>query len=702
MASSLGIDDLLEWSRSTTISAVDPHQTLCSMLRTAPHSNSERSVAQPAEAGHQGSARSTVGLGSQQLASSMATDSGGSGDLSFTVPRGGIRDGEAVEKEEVLTAKKEKEIVDLTSEGDQETWPSSHLPPLMTLEEVTSETDLHPGFPLLQGSVDRLLPRGFGTGGETFPFPPSPPKSGGLTGWLPSFRTPQSPLRALIRPAMNWFSSPHKNGSDPKSGGRAKRALEEVPEEVPVVGKGKMKHKGKWVRSIALAMRNSKGLMKEFDEQFSSSTSRAPKNSRRKLVSEVLGIKAGGGDILPLSAGSLKHLAATLWKSGYSSAELYIVEAKLMHVEEGYEWTSQLDLMMKRCKRGVSRNLGPRKKANEVSTEKRHRARSCSSPAKSPIHFPKELFFFAMVWMLRGIELVRLLVSDVTVNASVKTVTLFLRTSKTDQRGKGVSRVLSCVCSDSQCHPECPYFISVDLLAKLSKLAEGNKHLFVPKNKRLKDKKARRNQLIRAWSLSFDMKVTGHSARRTGALNYIRMGWAISQVAFLGRWASSVIYSYAQEALESLAVNANAAQFLRQESSFTKDGKQWDGNGMEEENVGEDSKIHIQTLELEVAEFKRDSKKATESLKKEVKYLKENFGSKRDGPPRVQGLRSKLIHDNSTPVTSVPPCFWKTKCGWNFRGGDFCFVAAEAEITCLKCLGLPQNALSQRGEDGIL
>ena len=29
-------------------------------------------------------------------------------------------------------------------------------------------------------------------------------------------------------------------------------------------------------------------------------------------------------------------------------------------------------------------------------------------------------------------------------------------------------------------------------------------------------------------------------------------------------------------------------------------------------------------------------------------------------------------------------------------------MAAEAEITCLKCLGLPQNALLQRGEDGIL
>ena len=105
-------------------------------------------------------------------------------------------------------------------------------------------------------------------------------------------------------------------------------------------------------------------------------------------------------------------------------------------------------------------------------------------------------------------------------------------------------------------------------------------------------------------------------------------------------------------------MNANAAQFLQQAANVVKEGGQWEGMEKEVEEDGEDSKIHIQTLELEVAEFKRDAKKATEALKREVKYLRENFGSKRDGPPRVQGLRSKLIHDNSTPITSVPPCFW--------------------------------------------
>lgn len=195
------------------------------------------------------------------------------------------------------------------------------------------------------------------------------------------------------------------------------------------------------------------------------------------------------------------------------------------------------------------------------------------------------------------------------------------------------------------------------------------------------------------------MKVSGHSARRSGALNYIRKGWAISQVAFLGRWTSSVIYGYAQEALETLAVNAKSLQF-RQEGVARGDGMVAQAGGVAGPmQVNGD---HIQALEVEIAEFKRDHKRATEALKKEVSYLKNNFGSKGDGPPRVQGLKSKVVHDNITPVTSVPPCMWKTRCGWYFRGGDFCFVKAEEEVTCAKCLGTLQNAQTQGGEGCIL
>ncbi|CAJ1449367.1 unnamed protein product, partial [Effrenium voratum] len=36
-------------------------------------------------------------------------------------------------------------------------------------------------------------------------------------------------------------------------------------------------------------------------------------------------------------------------------------------------------------------------------------------------------------------------------------------------------------------------------------------------------------EVVSSWSKLFGMKVSGHSARRTGALYYIRQGWTIAQ-----------------------------------------------------------------------------------------------------------------------------------------------------------------------------
>ena len=109
-----------------------------------------------------------------------------------------------------------------------------------------------------------------------------------------------------------------------------------------------------------------------------------------------------------------------------------------------------------------------------------------------------------------------------------------------------------------------------------------------------------------------------------------------------------------------------------------------------------EAKSHVESLELEIAEFKRDSKNTLKVLKKEVDDLSKNFGTKRDGPPRVQGLQSGLVHENNTPITSVPPLYWRTKCGWSFKYGNFCFVPAEKPVTRSKCLGGLQTCANRK------
>ena len=74
---------------------------------------------------------------------------------------------------------------------------------------------------------------------------------------------------------------------------------------------------------------------------------------------------------------------------------------------------------------------------------------------------------------------------------------------------------------------------------------------------------ATKAQVVASWAKVFGMRVRGHSARRTGALTYIRQGWAIPQVAYLGRWKSIVIYRYAEEALETMPVNDKSGVGMR-------------------------------------------------------------------------------------------------------------------------------------------
>ena len=210
---------------------------------------------------------------------------------------------------------------------------------------------------------------------------------------------------------------------------------------------------------------------------------------------------------------------------------------------------------------------------------------------------------------------------------------------------------------------------------------------------RKSDEAIKESQITKGWSMAYNMVVTGHSGRRTGALNYIRMGWAIPQVAYLGRWKSDVIYNYAQEALQCRPVNE--APIL--EKAIANAPPPRDESG---EIIAEVKDQYVK-LQVEVEEFKRDSRKAILSLSSEVEDLAKNYGSPAETPPYVQSMASKVIHQNLTPVTCTPPILWRTRCGWQFKDGNFCFVASSLQVTCAKCL-VYMDAQTQGGVNGIL
>ena len=560
---------------------------------------------------HQGKRGPQVGVGTQQHRLEPPAGTAGRGDPSFAVSHGGQDDGE-VDQEEILTGKGSGR------DGPRETMPielKEGIPygdlggiPVFTRHEFPEEGEVggkSKGKGGLLGQVHQhdqglwhgdlgQLPRGEdnpGVKGQegkgSHPFPPSPPRA--KKGLFGMWSTPESPLRSLIRPAMRWFSTGMRGGGE-----LPRRDKEPF---VPMDQKAKKRKRSGFKAALEVAkdVKKSSKLLEEFDDQFTSSSSRAPKESRRKLVKSVLESLEVKGQALPLTAKSFKFLGAVLWKANYKSAELYLTEAKLMHVEMGFEWTAQLDLMMKRCKRGAARDRGPRNKAPEVGQAKRAKMRKATLARGVKVLYPKELFVFAMVWMLREVELSKFIREDIKIREDKKFVSLRWRKSKMDQKGLGTTRVLTCLCQGAACEHECPYRVTKDLLQKVKTVSPSSTSLCLIRGN--EEKKANKGQIVKAWSVAYGMKVTGHSARRTGALNYIRSGWTIPQVAYLGRWASSIIYSYAQEALESLPVNSGSQRFGNPtQMAFDENGQ-----------IAE-AKNHVESLELEIAEFKRDSK----------------------------------------------------------------------------------------------
>ena len=139
-------------------------------------------------------------------------------------------------------------------------------------------------------------------------------------------------------------------------------------------------------------------------------------------------------------------------------------------------------------------------------------------------------------------------------NKSAYNTSLYLRVSKKDAEALGRRRMLQCSCpGECEGSKACPFAISKELLdemtiedTRVAKLAEGDP--------------ASKDDIIKAWRNLYGKKVTGHSARRSGALQYIRRGWRAPQVAYLGRWKSNVILQYyAEEALATMPVMPSIA-----------------------------------------------------------------------------------------------------------------------------------------------
>ena len=385
----------------------------------------------------------------------------------------------------------------------------------------------------------------------------------------------------------------------------------------------------------------------------------------------------------------LKAVGSVLKAAGYKAAPLYMHDLKVKHVEEGHAWSDELDLTFKRIKRALERDAGPSRKAPEVKEGDLRRKPLAKRPVRG-VSLAHELFLFAVAWMLRACELVQIKTDQVEFDHGLRTVSLSWGKTKGDQKASGTKRTLGCRCVNGNCDPLCPYHLCWVLISKLMDKHPRASHLVWSSSGRPKGKL----YLVKAWKLIFGTKVGGHSARRTGALRYVRQGWAIPQVAYLGRWKSDVIYQYAEEALASMAVDpSHSPSFPAGTSAISPE--EAEERGLRLPVTGPSPQ---EVLEAEVQRFKMDSAKVTKALSAEVKQMKESYDQHLSLPMHVKNMRSGLTHANVASTITTPSFAWRTVCGWRYHSGDYVFVRAEGPVSCAKCASL-LDALQGGGVD---
>lgn len=487
---------------------------------------------------------------------------------------------------------------------------------------------------------------------------------------------PQSPLRFLLQPAMNMLARLTKGETDPFGGIKPLDNKSFRRADLPKVPRGGW-GRGNRNRALAAMAKKSKGR-RCLEEDFQAKSSRAPKESRRRTVRELLRMDPAA-EGFKLNVESLQNLAAALKEARYKSAVIYLTEAKLVHVERGWEWSAQLDRYFKLCKASLSRAKGPSKKAPEVPEFVRKIPPPKDVSWRTKVVFAYELFLLATVWMLREIEVSSLTTNSFLLDHMGKKVTIDLLVSKSDQDAVGVKRTLQCVCASAKCEWDCPFRVTLDVVCKVEKFNGTGSQLCIRRDR----KAVTKYSLVSAWCTVFQMKVGGHSGRRSGALHYVRLGWTLPQIAFLGRWKSNIVVEYAQEALELAPVNDKESKHRTSPSQTTKGTEVWEQIEACQKNL----KKEVKWVKEELSK----SKDAVEVMAKKFEEVSEKNGGHL--PPWVRSGSSKTTHRNGSFISTSPPFTWRTVCGWYYASSNFTFTDVEGDNLCLKC----KAAQEQRG-----
>ena len=332
--------------------------------------------------------------------------------------------------------------------------------------------------------------------------------------------------------------------------------------------------------------------------------------SKRKTVETLLRAayrvppETPSADLYPLSIAIVEKVSGALKHGDYQAADQYVGELRIAHIESGAEIPAPLARMFAKCRRSVTRGLGPPQRAEELPLEDTLVDIADEVDDPEGLVDPGPSYVIAESYLMREIEVANtelghvafywerdpdhagefddLGMEDAWAPPPVSNSTdeesgdlvaeLCLPVSKTDYRGTGARRRLRCNCKGVGQNRCAPHVLrrqhrrrALDLdadpdspddwpeqvkTAPLFPNADGS----VPSKKKV----------IEGWQrlvpLNSKVVVSGHTPRRSGAKRRAREGWELSIIMMLGRWASAAIMGYVEEALAELPVSGDGSR----------------------------------------------------------------------------------------------------------------------------------------------
>jgi hypothetical protein len=434
-------------------------------------------------------------------------------------------------------------------------------------------------------------------------------------------------------------------------------------------------------------------------EKFARSTV-GPKESRCRLFFAIAR-RACGVPVYPLTSETLETVAGVLKHADYRSAHMYLNEAKLKHIEDGFEWTLQLERQRKLCETSCLRGLGPPKKAGEIRLrEIANLPEQEASLAGSGPMFTKRTWLIASFWMLREIELAGLRVHESHIAVGEDWAELCLPMSKTDTGGLGKRRVLKCLCSikdmadghaaGSTICPVCALKRQLTFACGRAGVSRNeDRALEIPLFPTATGETASKEATIQAWKAMVSKRpegeeIGGHSARRSGAKTMSRCGWELWKTQFHGRWGSDAVKGYTEEVFAEVARNWHLEDNLQEQASRRASRPVLDEElARAVKEITERARVKPIVKAFDKAAF------ATEIMEK--------VRSELDTRPKfVRSTAADVWHTVASCNYDTPTRAWQTRCGWRFATRHQFelrrTIPSQGETLCTKCSAFSKEA----------